>query len=759
VATTNVKLTADTSQAQQAMSALKAGWINAAAGLTVIEKAFNFVAGAAEKVNQALKDQGQFYSAVKSDAELAALQISMAATDGMIKPMALAKGANVLMRGDMKLTQEQFNAVAKAAVELGRATGEDVNSVFDRLSKGVLKGSVEAFSEYGITIRATGTIHERQATILKEITSRYQGVEVAAKDAGEMMEKTANETELAMLQNAQKVDGLSQKWSQFKSFLATEWVPGGLDAVLGTSLSKTNQLKDLLWRLRKDSVDSSKAVVDEQIRGMDLLYQARKEERADEYRAFQQNIVEIDEEIKRKTRLLELAQQLAKGGAPGSQDNVKRVEKEIVELGNARVANLAMMEQYETRHAQQTSKVGALVAEEMHARKNALDKARQTERTLLAIDALQKSGKVSVMSQFEINEQLYDVRKEISDLEPQVTREMQQQATLLEVGRKAAVGMLSLIQSVQPGRILSVLGETEEQRKARLKREADEAKRKREAGKAAYTKSMEETENYLKQQDEAAAKSLDDQLAKFGQHQDAMIALKKQKADEELAREQLGYAEEINRKVEQQRRIDEARAEIITRNAEKENEIKKKAEAEDLARRKEYINKTKELVEGLSQVTLNAIFAEKKARDGMSRMDYVLKQLQAYMKAEAMKYAAKSLGYLAEGIAATFWNPPAAAAAFKASAVSAAAAAAFGGGAAAAGALGGNNKASSSGASSASKSGADAQRAEVGATEARGSVNIIIGGSGVLWGGTVDDLMRKIQDGLNSANRRGVIRG
>jgi hypothetical protein len=759
VATTNVKLTADTSQAQQAMSALKAGWINAAAGLTVIEKAFNFVAGAAEKVNQALKDQGQFYSAVKSDAELAALQISMAATDGMIKPMALAKGANVLMRGDMKLTQEQFNAVAKAAVELGRATGEDVNSVFDRLSKGVLKGSTEAFSEYGITIRATGTIHERQATILKEITSRYQGVEVAAKDAGEMMEKTANETELAMLQNAQKVDGLSQKWSQFKSFLATEWVPGGLDAVLGTSLSKTNQLKDLLWRLRKDSVDSSKAVVDEQIRGMDLLYQARKEERADEYRAFQQNIVEIDEEIKRKTRLLELAQQLAKGGAPGSQDNVKRVEKEIVELGNARVANLAMMEQYETRHAQQTSKVGALVAEEMHARKNALDKARQTERTLLAIDALQNSGKVSVMSQFEINEQLYDVRKEISDLEPQVTREMQQQATLLEVGRKAAVGMLSLIQSVQPGRILSVLGETEEQRKARLKREADEAKRKREAGKAAYTKSMEETENYLKQQDEAAAKSLDDQLAKFGQHQDAMIALKKQKADEELAREQLGYAEEINRKVEQQRRIDEARAEIITRNAEKENEIKKKAEAEDLARRKEYINKTKELVEGLSQVTLNAIFAEKKARDGMSRMDYVLKQLQAYMKAEAMKYAAKSLGYLAEGIAATFWNPPAAAAAFKASAVSAAAAAAFGGGAAAAGALGGNNKASSSGASSASKSGADAQRAEVGATEARGSVNIIIGGSGVLWGGTVDDLMRKIQDGLNSANRRGVIRG
>jgi hypothetical protein len=735
VATTNVKLTADTSQAQQAMTALKAGWVNAAAGLTVVEKAFQHVGAAVEKVNQTLREQGQFFSAVKDDAQLAAVQISMAATDGMIKPMALAKGANVLMRGDLKLTQEQFDAVAKAAVELGRATGEDVNNVFDRLSKGILKGSTEAFNEYGITIRATGTIHERQATILKEITSRYQGVGVAARDAGEVMEKTANQTQLAMLQNAQKLDGLSQKWSEFKGFLATEWIPGGLDAVLGTSLSKTNQLKDLLWRLRKDVVDNDLATLDEKIRGMDLLYQARKEDRANEYKAFQQNIVEIDEEIKRKMRLLELAELIAKRNpTQEAKDGVRRVEKEIVELGNARVANLAMMEQYAGRHAQQTSKIGALVAEEIQARKNALDKARDEERALLQIDALQKSGNVSVMSQFEINSQLIDIRKEIAELEPGVTRDMQQQAAFLEVGRKAAEGMLSLLQSVQPGKILSVFGETEEQRKARLKREADEAERKKAAGRAAYAKSMEETEAYLKQQEEAAGKSLDGQLAKFGQHQDAMNALKKQKDDEAITREQLGYAEEINRKIEQQRRIDEARAEIIEQNAKKENEIKKKAEAEDLARRKEYVAKTKETIEGLSQVTLNAIFAEKKAREGLSRTDYILKRLQVYMKAEAMKYAAKSLGYLAEGIAATFWNPPAAAAAFKASAVSAAAAAAFGGGAAAAGALGGNNKPSSSGASS-SRSGADAQRAEVGATEQRGSVNIIIGGSGVLWGG------------------------
>jgi hypothetical protein len=120
---------------------------------------------------------------------------------------------------------------------------------------------------------------------------------------------------------------------------------------------------------------------------------------------------------------------------------------------------------------------------------------------------------------------------------------------------------------------------------------------------------MDQTRAYLQQQEDANAKSFDDQLGKFGEHQDRMNALKKQKADEAITAEQLGYAAEINRKMEQEKRLDDARAELIEANARRESDIRKKAAEEDLARRKEYVAKSKELVEGLATVSINAIFA------------------------------------------------------------------------------------------------------------------------------------------------------
>jgi hypothetical protein len=139
----------------------------------------------------------------------------------------------------------------------------------------------------------------------------------------------------------------------------------------------------------------------------------------------------------------------------------------------------------------------------------------------------------------------------------------------------------------------------------------------------------------------------------------------------------------------------------------------------------------------------------------LSKTEYMMKQLAAYMKGEALKYAAKSIGYLAEGIAASFWNPPAAAAAYKASAVSAAAAVAFGGGAAAAGAMAGK----SSGGSSKSTSSASAPSRETmsGTSTQRSEITVILGGRGVVIGDQ-DALARAIGEVMGSATRRGVIR-
>lgn len=690
MATSNVKLTADTSQAQSAMGALKTSWINAAAGMAVVEKAFNAVASAASTVNQAIRDQGQFFSAVKDESALAAVQIGMSVTDGMIKPMAIAKAQNVLMRGDLKLTQDEFNAVAKAAVELGRATGEDVNTVFDRLSKSVLKGSTEAVSEYGISVKNTGTIQEKQKAILGELVSRYGGLTIAVGDAAEAQDKAANQSQLQMLQTAKQLDGLSQTLTKFKDFYKNEFLAGGIDALFGTTLARGNQIERLFENLGK---------------------QARS--------------LELDS-VAQATKTLQAQQNLELGIMLHKQEEIAERAKQYTQARDKELATLRRSVEIDKQRLSMANELG-----------------------------LEMNDIFATRVRMEASE------KRIAELNQVITAEM---------GRAKAIGndlaalyegrLKSGVENVM--RAMKMMGvgfEGADERKAREARKAAEAKAAEErkaSGAAKWKASRQQTRDYIKQKEEEAAADFERELAAFGKHQDDMEALKKRKADEAITAEQLEYVAEMNRKLEQDRRLDEARAEIIEANARRESEIKKKALEEDLNNRREYVAKTKELVEGLAQVSLNAIFAEKKARDGLSRTEYMMKQLAAYMKGEALKYAAKSIGYAAEGVAAMFWNPPASAAAFKASALSAAAATAFGGASVAASAMAGKSS-SSSGASSASSTAPDREAMSGATTPQRSEVTVILGGRGVVIGDQ-DALARSIGEVLGSAKRRGVIR-
>jgi len=760
MATSNVKLTADTSQAQSAMGALKTSWINAAAGMAVVEKAFNLVAGAAASVNEAIRDQGKFFSAVKDDAGLAAVQIGMSITDGMIKPMAMAKAQNILMRGDLKLTQDQFGAVAKAAVEMGRATGEDAGAVLDRLTKSIAKGSTEAFEEFGIRVESTGTKTERSSRMIEQLTARYGDLTIAVGDAAEAQEKAANQSELQMLQIARQTDSLSQTLTKFKDFYKNEFLAGGIDALLGSTFARSNQQIALMNRMYSDLTDRAIDYFGVWNNAQSSELAASKKLNDSELERQRNRLAQIESEMKIKAELNAISEKMGAGSDQRDRLEAERA-REINELEMERQAIIAMLPIHEGRRNEQIREYGELRNKEIADRRVQLAHAKKQLEDTLKIEQLQKLTGREVMTQAQLYDEIARWRGEVAKLEPQVAKDLKEQSTqaaLIEASYKRIASFAQgIAKTIGAG---AVWKENDEERKKRLEREKEEAERRVTLGARAYEQGMKATADYLKSQDEAVAKSLDDQLAAFGKYQDDMAALKKRKADEALTAEQLGFAAEFNRKREQAIRVDEARAEIIEANARRETEARKKAMDEDIANRKEYVAKTKELVEGLSQVTLSALFAEKKAREGLSKTEYLMKQLAAYMKGEALKYAAKSIGYAAEGVAATFWNPPAAAAAFKASALSAAAAAAFGGGAAAAGALAGKSSPTSS--STSSGAGARApDREAVGGTGTTGpaSVNIVIQSRGGLLMGTMDDLAREINAGLQQAYRRGVIRG
>lgn len=681
MAKSNVKLTADTSQAQQAMGALKTSWINAAAGMSVIENVLGKVGGALASVNQALRDQGQFFSAVKNEFELAAVQMAMAASDGMIKPMTLARGANVLMRGDLALTQEQMNTVAKAAIELGRATGNDVNQVFDTLSKAISTGAVKSLADYGIIINEGGSKSEKAAIALKRLEDRFGSLTIAVGDAAEAQDKLANEQHLNMMVAAKQFDSWSQKYTRWKGEMV-EGLSLITDTIAGTSFSNFEQINRTMKGMLQVQEDTAKARV----------------ELEKSYRTW--SLVAASDFSNRRERI-EAEQKLI-----GIRAELLKVSKNAVDQ-EQKIISYAQQHNFELTDIFQRKKWIELVQGNI----NKLTKD---------VDADAAKWNLTVAVTQKTYENIYKFAKGIAGT--------------------IGAGM--------------VWAETDEEEKARLERQKKAAEARRKADEAAYKASMDATREYLKAKEEESAKSLDADIEKLGRHFDAMRELEKRKRDEATTEQQLAEAQRINDAADRARELRKKQREWLREDVAKEDAIRKAALEKDLARRKEYVAKTKKLVEGLAQVSLAAIFAEKKARDGLSRTEYMMKQLAAYMKGEALKYAAKSIGYLAEGVAATFWNPPAAAAAFKASAISAAAATAFGGASVAAGKFAGSG---TSGTSGGSGSGASApSREAVGGASERPNLTIVVGERAVLLG-TMDDLMRTINGGLESARRRGVL--
>lgn len=221
--------------------------------------------------------------------------------------------------------------------------------------------------------------------------------------------------------------------------------------------------------------------------------------------------------------------------------------------------------------------------------------------------------------------------------------------------------------------------------------------------------------------------------------------------------------DDLRRKQEQEwRRLRETEQKIREEAQRREDEARKKRESERQKEHKKEIERANERLrlirsetEAISSVILQAAMAEKSALDGLSRSDYILRALRDYMRGEALKYAAKSIGYAAEAAAALWINPPAAPGLAKASALAAAAAAAFGAGAYAAGKLGGNNTGKSTTSSTASQSSSTSSR--VGKVEQqRASVTIVLG-RGVIMGNP-DDVARAMMQAISDAQRRGTAR-
>ena len=136
-----VKVKADTAQANKGISKTVKVMAGLTVGVLAAKKAFNVLSDAAD--TYAKRSQLMAAAAGRSFK-----QVQMATRDLITEQKALEFTA-AAMNGAFKLSQEQMNTAAKAMIAL-RNEGNDMERVFQRVTKAVVEGNGRALLEFGV---------------------------------------------------------------------------------------------------------------------------------------------------------------------------------------------------------------------------------------------------------------------------------------------------------------------------------------------------------------------------------------------------------------------------------------------------------------------------------------------------------------------------------------------------------------------------------------------------------------------------------
>jgi hypothetical protein len=117
----------------------------------------------------------------------AAVVMADTAAAGLIDTGVIVKEHNALMRAGVKITDEQFKTIAVRTVELAQATGQDATEAFKRLTTSIKTGSTRALREYGVDLKTSGTLTEKQTDAVKKLTEGFEDLTVSAQTSTERL--------------------------------------------------------------------------------------------------------------------------------------------------------------------------------------------------------------------------------------------------------------------------------------------------------------------------------------------------------------------------------------------------------------------------------------------------------------------------------------------------------------------------------------------------------------------------------------------
>ena len=736
-----LKLRVDTQGAQKSINSFSKSWTEANQATELFSKGLDFVINQFEGMMNVLKESGDFFSQYSQagDAAAAKLEVLRQASDDMIASTELLRTANVLSNNGMNVSIKTMENMAKAAVELARQTGGSSDAMLKMLTNALGSARISSLNKFGFNLKTTGTEAEKQERIIKALSDRYSELTIKAGDVAEVSAKMKNALKTETMFKVKEYDSLAQKIERIKK--------GVKDITTNTLLGKLGakswamqliELDNASRKFTSNIIQGIKTVSDMQVnlntlQNMGNLSLGARQTMVNEIAEKQkENVKTINNAIINETVLL--------GKLTEGTKQYKASKAKLDEL-NIELANQKGIMKEIARIQKDLNDDWQRAADNLRNRFNSfLD---SFNANLKASQAAAKKRREAAKRAWEQEQSILNGYKKQLKAQDSLIQKLGVRATIEDKIKRQELEFLSRASKKERERFL------ENQKNVKTlsdRRKEDFDAQSRHVEKiGGGKKKLSDAERIAlekRNQKEREYIALVDQAVKMQEaHKDA-IAAAQVKAMDMTATQKI------------QLDITKAKKELQTAmamgNAGETARIKENIAA--LQAQKFAVNESLGAFKAMSGNIVKGLTMESAElkKLGKSRTDFIMDTLKATLKAKGIEYAIKSLGALAEGTAAVFFNPPAAAALFKAAGLYAAAAAAAGTASMAIG---------SSGTSAATQTSpsASASSGETTDTTTGGSKTININISrGTIFGNT-DMAARQIKRALADAESRGAI--
>jgi hypothetical protein len=214
--------------------------------IEVGQKAFSGLATVYSGIMKTAKDYDKFNQLLArtgTNGEAVMLQLE-GATSGLIDRISLLRYQAILMNGELQLSSKQTEGVLKHAIEFSRKSGEDIDTVLDKIREGIAGGTESVLEDVGLYLETVGTPAQKATQIVEKLVNTYKDHNIVVETGAEKQKVLKNRLQAANIEIGKQ----TKSWQTY--------VNKGLNFVISGYVKLAKIMKGTLKDADKESLDT-----------------------------------------------------------------------------------------------------------------------------------------------------------------------------------------------------------------------------------------------------------------------------------------------------------------------------------------------------------------------------------------------------------------------------------------------------------------------------------------------------------------------